>query len=69
MELREDGKEEDKKEKRDIKYPGHGNGNICITGRIFTYGSDNFYCSLPWNLRQKGVYYKYRNNRENNMKQ
>lgn len=64
---REDG--ENKEKKQDIKHPDHRNGNIYITGRIFIYGSDNFYCSLPWNLREKGVYYKHRNNKENNMKQ
>ena len=63
---RENGK--DKEKKRDIKYPVYGNGNFRITGRIFTCGSDNFYCSLPWNLREKDVYYKYRNNKECNMK-
>lgn len=63
---RENGK--DKEKKRDIKYSGCGNGNFRITGRIFIYGSDNFYCSLPWNLKEKGVYYKYRNNKECNMK-
>ena len=64
---REDG--ENKEKKQDIKHPDRRNGNIYITGRIFIYGSDNFYCSLPWNLREKGVYYKYRNIRENNMEQ
>ena len=60
--------EKDKK-KQDVKYPDYWDGNIYICGSIFIYGSDNFYCSLPWNLRGKGVYYKYRNIRENNMEQ
>lgn len=64
---REDG--ENKEKKQDIKHPDHRNGNIYICGSIFIYGSGNFYCSLPWNLREKGVYYKYKNNKENNMKQ
>ena len=57
------------RKKQDVKYPGYWDGNIYICGSIFIYGSDNFYCSLPWNLREKGVYYKYKNNKENNMKQ
>ena len=55
--------------KQDVKYPDYWDGNIYICGSIFIYGSGNFYCSLPWNLREKGVYYKYRNIRENNMEQ
>lgn len=62
---REDG--ENKEKKQDIKHLDHRNGGVCITGRIFIYGSGNFYCSLPWNLKEKGVYYKYKNNKENNM--
>ena len=64
-------KEKDEKDKKtqDVKYPDYWDGNIYICGSIFIYGSGNFYCSLPWNLREKGVYYKYKNNKENNMKQ
>ena len=54
-------KDEKDKKKQDVKYPDYWDGNIYICGSIFIYGSDNFYCSLPWNLREKGVYYKYRN--------
>ena len=43
------------KKKQDVKYPDYWDGNIYICGSIFIYGSDNFYCSLPWNLREKGV--------------
>ena len=62
-------KDEKDKKKQDVKYPDYWDGNIYICGSIFIYGSGNFYCSLPWNLREKGVYYKYKNNKENNMKQ
>ena len=62
-------KDEKDKKKQDVKYSDYWDGNIYICGSIFIYGSGNFYCSLPWNLREKGVYYKYKNNKENNMKQ
>ncbi len=41
------------RKKQDVKYPDYWDGNIYICGSIFIYGSDNFYCSLPWNLREK----------------
>ena len=48
-------KDEKDKKKQDVKYPDYWDGNIYICGSIFIYGSGNFYCSLPWNLREKGV--------------
>ena len=47
-------KDEKDKKKQDVKYPDYWDGNIYICGSIFIYGSGNFYCSLPWNLREKG---------------